>query len=318
MGGINSAITQIEDLSVSMYKAGIWNTLTTAFENKKIKRADLGLDKISAEFVENPSRTAKGVDKLFKLTGLDKIDSFGKETLVNAMVKKFKQMSEESLRQYIEPIMEQETTQTIQDIKNGEMSDNVLYLVFSELSDVQPISLSELPAFYNTSGNLRILYMLKSFMIKRIDIFRNECFDKLRSKSKEARIQGMQNLFRLALLMIFCGVSKDWLINMLYGRKMDIPEVVVNNALGLVGFSKFHAYQLRDKGAGEVIKDFLMPPMFAPYDDLIGDVVRIARGKRDLKDAESFKGIPLVGRFYYWHIGRGKEKMKKRNKSKLK
>ena len=316
MGGINSAITQIEDLSVSMYKAGIWNTLTTAFENKKIKRADLGLDKISAEFVENPSQTARGVEKLFKLTGLDKIDSFGKETLVNAMVKKFKQMSEASLRQYIEPIMEQETTQTIQDIKNGELSDNVLYLVFSELSDVQPISLSELPAFYNTSGNLRILYMLKSFMIKRIDIFRNECFDKLRSKDKEARIQGMQNLFRLAILMIFCGVSKDWLINMLYGRKMDVPETVVNNALGLVGFSKFHAYQLRDKGAGEVIKDFLMPPMFAPYDDLIGDVVRIGRGKRDLKDAETLKGIPLVGRFYYWHIGRGKEKQNKRSKLK--
>ena len=316
MGGINSAITQIEDLSVSMYKAGIWNTLTTAFENKKIKRADLGLDKISAEFVENPSRTARGVDKLFKLTGLDKIDSFGKETLVNAMVKKFKQMSEESLRQYIEPIMEQETTQTIQDIKNGEMSDNVLYLVFSELSDVQPISLSELPAFYNTSGNMRVLYMLKSFMVKRIDIFRNECFDKLRSKNKEARIQGIQNLFKLAILMIFCGVSKDWLINLLYGRKMDIPEVVVNNALGLVGFSKFHAYQLRDKGAGEVIKDFLMPPMFALYDDLLGDVVKISTGKRKLKDAETLKGIPLVGRFYYWHIGRGKEKQKKKSKLK--
>lgn len=316
MGGINSAITQIEDLSVSMYKAGIWNTLTTAFENKKIKRADLGLNKISAEFVENPSKTARGVDKLFKLTGLDKIDSFGKETLVNAMVKRFKQMSDARLREYLEPIMEQETNQTIQDIRNGEMSDNVLYLVFSELSDVQPISLSELPAFYNTSGNLRILYMLKSFMVKRIDIFRNECFDKLRSGSKEARIEGMQNLFRLAILMIFCGVSKDWLINMLYGRKIDLPEMVVNNALGLVGLGKFHIYQARDKGAGEVIKDFLMPPLFAPYDDLLGDIFRIGSGKRDLKDAETLKGIPLIGRFYYWHIGRGKEKQKKRSKLK--
>jgi hypothetical protein len=97
-----------------------------------------------------------------------------------------------------------------------------------------------------------------------------------------------------------------------------LPETLINNALGLVGFSKFHAYQLRDKGAGEVIKDFLMPPIFAPYDDLLGDVVRIGRGKRDLKDAESLKGIPLFGRFYYWHIGRGKEKMKKRSGSKLK
>ena len=103
---------------------------------------------------------------------------------------------------------------------------------------------------------------------------------------------------------------------MLYGRKIDLPEMVVNNALGLVGLGKFHIYQARDKGAGEVIKDFLMPPMFALYDDLLGDVVKISTGKRKLKDAETLKGIPLVGRFYYWHIGRGKEKQKKKSKLK--
>ena len=76
---------------------------------------------------------------------------------------------------------------------------------------------------------------------------------------------------------------------MLYGRDIDLPEIVVNNALGLVGLGKFHIYQARDKGAGEVIKDFLMPPLFAPYDDLLGDIVRIPQGKRDFKDAETFK-----------------------------
>ena len=313
MGGINSAITQIDDLSTSMYKAGVWNTLSTALSSKRITRKDLGLDIVSDEFRDSAA-TAKALNKLFKLTGLDAIDGFAKETLVNAVVKKYRQYSDETLREVIEPIMEEDTGQTIEDIRNNNITDNVLFLVFNDLSDVQPISKSELPAFYNTSGNLRILYMLKSFMIKRIDIFRNECYDKI--KDPKTRVQGVQNLVRLAVFMMLLGASKDMLINLLYGRDIDISEIMVNNALGLAGISKFQVYQAKEKGFTSVLKDFSVPPVFAIYDDLINDINKVSEGKRDLKNLEVLKGIPLVGRFYYWWVGRGKEKLENRNKKK--
>ena len=313
MGGINSAITQIDDLSTSMYKAGIWNTLSTALSSKRITRKDLGLDVVSDEFRDSAA-TAKALNKLFKLTGLDAIDGFAKETLVNAVVKKYRQYSDKTLREVIEPIMEEDTGQTIEDIRNNNITDNVLFLVFNDLSDVQPISKSELPAFYNTSGNLRILYMLKSFMIKRIDIFRNECYDKI--KDPKTRVQGIQNLVRLTVFMMLLGASKDMLINLLYGRDIDISEIMVNNALGLAGISKFQVYQAKEKGFTSVLKDFSVPPVFAIYDDLINDVNKVSEGKRDFKNLEVLKGIPLVGRFYYWWVGRGKEKLENRNKKK--
>lgn len=311
MGGINSAITQIDDLSTSMYKAGVWNTLSSALSAKRITRKDLGLDVISDEFRDSSS-TAKALNKLFKITGLDGIDSFAKETLVNAMLKKYRQYSDETLREVIEPIMEDDTAQTIEDIRNNNITDNVLFLLFNDLSDVQPISKSELPAFYNTSGNLRILYMLKSFMIKRIDIFRNECFDKI--KDPKTRKEGVQNLVRLTVFMMLMGASKDMLIDLLYGRDVEMSETMVNNALGLAGISKFQVYQAKEKGFTGVIKDFSVPPIFAIYDDLINDISKVSEGKRDLKNLEVLKGIPLVGRFYYWWVGRGKEKLEKRNK----
>ncbi|MBQ2175865.1 MAG: hypothetical protein II453_12655 [Alphaproteobacteria bacterium] len=313
MGGINSAITQIEDLSVAMYKAGVWNTLTTAMESKRITKKDLGLTSISAEFVEQ-SKSAAYLGKLFKLTGLDGIDSFGKETLVNAELKKFQKMSDETLREYIEPIMEEETNATIQDIRNNTISDNVLYLMFSELSDVQPISLSELPEFYNRGGNLRVLYMLKSFALKRIDIFRNECVDKIKSKDFNQVKEGMQNLLKLSALMVICGSSKDWLIDLLYGRETDMSERVLNNILGLVGLSKFQIYQAKEKGFTGTVKDIVVPPLFAVFDDLFTDVAKGVQGKREIKDFEVWKGIPLVGRFYYWWVGRGSEKQNKKKK----
>lgn len=313
MGGLNSAITQIEDLSVAMYKAGVWNTLTTAMQAKRITKQDLGLTSISAEFVEQ-SKSGELLNKLFKLTGLDAIDGLGKETLVNAELKKFQKMSDETLREYLEPIMENETEATIKDIKNDVISDNVLYLMFSELSDVQPVSLSELPEFYNRGGNLRVLYMLKSFAVKRIDTFRNECIDKIKSKDLNVRKEGLQNMFKLASLMILCGATKDWLIDLLYGRDTDISERLLNNILGLVGISKFQIYQAKEKGFTGTVKDLVVPPLFSFFDDLFTDTVKVAEGKREIKDMEVLKGIPLVGRFYYWWVGRGREKSKGKKK----
>lgn len=314
MGGINSAITQIEDLSVSMYKAGVWNTLTTMFSGKEITRKDIGVENVSQEFVSQ-KKTSKWLNGLFKATGLDAIDGFGKETLINSIIKKYKQIYEknpQALRDYLEPIMEDQTSSVINDILNGTKSDNLMYLVFSELSDVQPVSLSELPEFYNTSGNLRVLYMLKSFMVKRIDTFRNECFDKLKSKDTSVRIEGLQNLLRLSVLMIICGATKDWIIDLLYGRKTDMSETLVNNVLGMFGISKFHLYKAREQGFSGVLKEFVVPPLFSFWDDIIGDVFDVKEGKRKLKDLEVLKGIPLFGRFYYWWIGRGAEKQKKK------
>lgn len=313
MGGINSAITQIEDLSVAMYKGGVWNSLSTIFGEKGITKKDLGIENISAEFTSQ-SKTSKALNKLFKLTGLDAIDSLGKESLINSVLKKYTDMATknpERLRELVEPIMENETDSTITDIKNGTKSDNVMFLLFSELSDVQPVSLSELPEFYNTSGNLRVLYMLKSFAVKRIDTFRNECFDKIKSKDASIRNEGLKNLGSMTLLMVLCGATKDWLIDLLYGRKTEMPERLLNNIIGLFGISKFHIYKAKEQGFTGVAKELVVPPLFSFFDDLIGDVAKVSEGKRKVKDLEVLKGIPLIGRFYYWWFGRGKTKQQK-------
>jgi hypothetical protein len=321
MGGINSAITQIEDISVAIYKAGFWNTATSVFsKNRKgLSREELGLERIGQEFVES-STSSKAVSTVFKMTGLDKIDAFGKNTLINATFNKFQEMAnknEDALRARLEPILEQETKQTIQDIKKGEISENVKLLMFNELADMQPISLSEMPEYYLTSGNGRVFYMLKTFALKRIDIFRNECFDKIKQGNVK---EGIQNLFRLSILMILCGMSKDAIINMLYGRDMDLPESFINNLLGLTGFlSKYSLYQLRDEGVGGFVSSVAIPPVFSIWSDLGRDIYKslFTKKGKDISDYEVWKGLPLIGRFYYWWLGGGRTKLEKK-KNKLK
>lgn len=329
MGGINSAITQLDDISMSLYKAGFWNTVQSVFSKNRpgLSREELGLERIGQEFVE-ASTSSTAVNLVFKATGLDKIDAFGKNTLINATFNKFQKMAknnEAELRARIEPVMEQETVQTIEDIKNGIISDNVKLLMFNELADVQPIALSEMPEWYLTSGNGRVLYMLKTFMIKRWDIFRNECYDKI-FKEKKVR-EGIQNLFRLSVLMMLCGASKDAIIDMMFGRDFDVTDTMVNNFLGLFGLSKYTLYKTRDEGFSGFAASFAVPPVFALYSDLLSDIYKSLfrkKGKgfnkkgKAIKDYEVWKGVPLGGRFYYWWLGGGKTKQERKKKKKLK
>lgn len=323
MGGINSAITQLSDLSVAMYKGGVWNTAKAIFGPKapELTREALGLEKIGQEFVD-ASTSSKAVEKIFKLTGLDKIDAFGKNILMQASYLKFKDMAIKNpakLKELIEPIMEQNTGETVADLAEGKITPNVQFLMFNELADVQPITLSEMPEGYLVGGNYRSLYMLKTFMVKRIDTFRNECFDKIRSGQPEEVKKGLQNLFSLAMLMMLCGAAKDTLIDLLYGRRINVTDMVVNNALGLFGITKYQLYKARDDGWGGFASSFI-PPVFAVWSDLgrdMSDDFLTAKGK-DLKDYEVLKGIPLVGRFYYWWFGGGRTKEEKKKKKKLK
>lgn len=321
MGGINSAITQIDDISTSLYKAGLWNTVEAVFSRNRpgLSREELGLERIGQEFVE-ASSSSKAVSTVFKLTGLDRIDAFGKNTLINATFNKFQKMAdnnEKELRARLEPVLEEETSQTIADIKNGVISENVKLLMFNELADMQPISLSEMPEWYLTGGNGRVFYMLKTFLIKRLDIFRNECFDKIREGNVR---EGVQNLFRLAVLMIMAGSAKDAIIDMLFGREFDFTDTMVNNLLGLAGISKYSLYKARDEGFSGFASSFIIPPVFASTSDLLSDIYKSLFSKKgkDISDYEIWKGLPLIGRFYYWWLGGGRTKLEKKNKKKLK
>ena len=321
MGGINSAITQIDDISSSLYKAGLWNTVEAVFSRNRpgLSREELGLERIGQEFVE-ASTSSKAIRGVFKLTGLDKIDAFGKNTLINATFNKFQKMAdnnEKELRARLEPVLEEETSQTIADIKNGVISENVKLLMFNELADMQPISLSEMPEWYLTGGNGRVFYMLKPFLIKRLDIFRNECYDKYKQGNVKTSVQ---NLFRLSILMMMTGMSKDAIIDMLFGREFDLTDAVVNNFLGLFGLSKYSLYQARYEGPKAFLEAFLIPPIYPMAEDLFSDVYKSLFSKKgkDISDYEIWKGFPLVGRFYYWWGGGGRTKLEKKNKKKLK
>jgi hypothetical protein len=164
MGSPISAITQIQDLAFSIYKNGYYRTaksfLKSVSGNAILTKKDLGIHDVFEEFSDK-TRSADAVRKVFRITGLSWLDNIGKQTYLDAAYSRIVAANTKNKKQMmkqLDVIFGDEAGQVSRDLDAGNMTENVKYLMFSELSDMQPISIAEMPVGYSQSGNLRVLY----------------------------------------------------------------------------------------------------------------------------------------------------------------
>lgn len=319
MGSPISAITQVQDLAFSLHHNGYFRTSVSLLKsltgNAAMTKEDIGLDNILHEFEDN-SRSGEAVRRVFKAVGLSFMDNVGKQTYMDAALSRLQRAAakdSEKFNEKMQVIFGEEADQVKADLQSGTMSENVKYLIFSELSDVQPISLAEMPVYYLNSGNGRIAYMLKTYTIRQIDLYRREIFAKLGRTSVEENIEGMKNLISLTTALMLTGMGADAIKDLLLGRDFDLSDLVMDNLVKLMGFTKYQIYKAKDDGiANTFFMTMVVPPVGAPIDDLGKDVAKIGFGDKELKDAEVLQRVPVVGKFYYWWFGGGRAKEEKR------
>lgn len=312
MGSPISAITQIGDQAFSLYKNGAYRTtigiLKSVANRAEIKKEDIGIETIAQEFVD-PSRSSKAVSKVFKIIGLEWIDRIGKESLMDGALNRLSKKAKENnaeLKDELKLIFGDQANQVFEDLKNKNLTDNVKYLMFSELADVQPIALSEMPEYYLNGGNLRIFYMLKTYTLKLIDIYHNDVFMQMRTDP----VKGLKNLIKLTASLALMGVTSDVIKDLLLGRDIELDDLVIDNLLKLLGFNRWQLYKARQDGLIAAFMRSILPPV--PFlDDVYKDIVN----RRKFPDWRIIGRIPFVGKFYYWWFGGGK-RFTKRGKKK--
>lgn len=333
MGNPISAITQIQDLAFSLHKNGYYRTVKSLAKslsgNQAIKKEDIGIDNILQEF-EDETRASKFVRATFKAVGLNFMDNVGKEVYLDASLARLQAQARKNspqFQQFLTDIFGDEAAAAKADLLAGTMSENVKYMLFSEISDVQPISLAEMPVGYLRGGNGRVFYMLKTYTIKQLDIYRREIFANLVSGEADKMALGLRNLVGLGISLMLMGMSSDALKDLILGRDIEIDDLVTDNLLKLMGFTKYQIYKAKAEGVGAaILRTLFMPPVFALPDDLIKDIGEIAIGKTDkrsdppkktskpLKDSEVIGHTPFVGKLYYWWWGGGRAKEEKKKK----
>lgn len=315
MGSPISAITQIQDLAFSMANNGYYNTavsLTKALARKSVlKKEDIGIDNIAQEF-ESETRASRTVRNVFKAVGLEWMDNIGKQVYIESAHRRLQAEAKKNGKEYkdnLSNIFGDEADSVHKDLLDGTISDNVKELLYSELSDVQPTSLAEMPVGYLRGGNWRSLYMLKTYTVKQIDIYRRDIFDKLATGEKAQVVEGLQNLIRLASALMLMGMTSDALKDLILGRDLDLSDLVMDNIIKTMGITKYQIYQTKQDGLANTVMQYMfVPPLYAPVDNLIKDITKIAEGKIEPNDAQSLSYVPVVGKFYYWWVGGGHEK----------
>ncbi len=315
IGNVRSTITQAGDLAISGALHGPVRTARAVTDmvmdavpqviggNKRriqLRPQDIGIDQITQEF-ESTIKTSRALNKIFKFSGFRKMDQIGKTSLMNASLRKMQKqsLSDKGIQKikdkYAPSFSAQEMDQVIADLKNKNITDNVKFMVFSELSDAQPITLSEMPQKYLDHPKGRIAYMLKSFTIKQLDIMRRTAFQEMK-KGNVAK--GSYNLAKFGMMLTAANMGTDSVKDWMLGRETEIEDKVVSNLYKNFGVSEYVVNKAGTGQASEAFLDVVMPPLSvadAPATDLMNLGKAFYSGDAEDVTFETGRHAPLAG-----------------------
>ena len=338
LGNPYNALTQLGDLGVTAYMEGFFNSIAASlgkiFGTKKFDIRDMGIENWGAELGTSKGFFRALADSSFK-AGFTWIDRFGKNTLINAAFRKVSKQIKttkglKKLKEEYGDTFGDDFDNFVNAVKKGDANDyNVKLYLFNRLSDAQPISLSEMPATYLDKANLRFLYTLKSFVLKQLNILRNDVFVEAKKPGAAAKLRAAKNLGMYTLLVTGGNTGIQQVKKLILDRADTItPESITadfaNNIWRQIFLSRYSLDRFKDTGnIADLVNDTALPPM-----DIIAytsvDIFEFLKeiGVIDRKESEiwrttpyrykSLRYLPYVGRLGYDWLGGGNEAFRER------
>lgn len=358
MGSVFSAITQIADIGLAVWRSGdrglmriptgsyrtikaLTESLVYSFGQRRfndafVGREEYGVDAIAEELKPTGQKSFSNsllniLQKVFKVVQLERLDQVGKDTTVNATLAKFRSLAKNpTKKEYSEFIWRlqqsfsaEEVAQILKDLQDGTKSELVLLLSYTELLKVQPIGKSEVPVGYLDMPNGRILYQLKTFFLKRFDVYRDELkyinseYAKAEEAGEKGRMKGLKAMYHarwIALMSLFvlAEMGTDEIKDLIAGRETDLSDKALQNLLKMVGLSKFTFWTARREGLDSALLKMVMPPFMGVANDIIiKDIYTV--GEKYAKDGNKgvakhmresglrvYNHIPVLGKHLYW------------------
>jgi len=312
LGNPFSAMTQIADMSMAAYANGIRNTLASILGKKRITMQELGLDDVLAEEFANEKLFSKSLHRLFTISGFRQVDRLGKNTILNAALRKAEKQSKskagiDSLRKKYGQAFGEEFNSLVDDLQAGKITDNVKLYLWNELAERQPIALSEMPQKYLEVPNGRLLYALKTFTLKQMDMLRKDIAGQWAKGNKK---EAVRNLVAYAALVPTVNVSIDMAKDLILQRDInletdELADRYVANIFKIFGSSEYIMENYGAKGKlATAFEQMVLPPW--AYIDSVGTT--LFSSLQGDPDPAFLKEVPMIGRFWYNFFGGGLEK----------
>lgn len=198
LGQPSAAVTQIGDLGVSTYLHGFTPTIKGMVGPKWASVDDLGI-RLAAKEMEDTGKMANIMHKALKWSGFQAMDRLGKNTQINAAFRKYNKMAQSPIgegrirQKYRHAFTPEEMDKLMVALREKKVTPETKMLLWTELSNSQPISLSELPKWYLEHPNARILYMLQTFTTKQMSLFYKDALKKMASGNPKEMAVGAKN-----------------------------------------------------------------------------------------------------------------------------
>lgn len=339
IGNPFSAITQLGDLGTSAYTQGIVNTTLAVAKNltrsNKLKMDDYAVD-LMAE-LGNLNSSSKFLNNVFKYSGFKSADKLGKSTIVNASLLKWSSMGnpgafgskirsskrlESDLRTKFKGTFdENRINKLIDDFKDygkskgkGAVTDDMMFVTFTDLLDVQPIVMSSMPKLYLNNPNLRILWQLKTFMLKQVDLVRETSVKKIKQGNV---VEGMADLARYGVLVSSANTGSDVLKKSVDGwisgedtlenyldQYPNLAVLAASNLFKVFGVSNYTAKQLSNGQLKDVAVDQVTPPSVAIGADALEATADLITEQDTDNLVKMIRNIPIVGKMLEGYLTR--------------
>jgi hypothetical protein len=303
-----SALVQLSDIGLSMWMNGFNNTFRAILSKKDFDMLEFGLADTVQAIATNPRDLSASLNNFMKVSGFQRLDRVGKNIYMNAAWRKLQAQAKEGNKEGLKKLRRKyaaaygdEYESLLSDIRRGSTSsENVRLLIWNELSDAQPISLSKTPLASLENPDGRIFYGLKMFAINQLNLVGRETFKKIKHANPQIKKEGYKNLAMLLPTVAMVGASvdtiRDYVKNGFEGfDPEDFPANMGEYMLKMIGLSYYSIDQLNQGQFGKVATNYIGGfPAWSAFSDMFVGVADIANDGLQT-DNTLLTNLPVVG-----------------------
>ena len=265
-----NAARQLGDLALGAYENGLINTVNGLYDSilrRGLTAKEMAMVTNKAHELTESTFGRKTLDWGMTWSGFSEVDALGKGALMNGTIRRISKdvrsiKGVEAIRTKWGAAFGDDTSKLIDDFRKfnkggkfynkytGEMdefSPLMKELAFAQVSKFQPISMLEMPKMWLKAPNGRFLYMLQSFTLKHVNIWRKDVMKELFTK-RGNKIKGAQAALRLASFFTLGNIGVDKINDLMLGKDRDLEQLFILNLYRNIGL--INKYDMDRFGSG--------------------------------------------------------------------
>ncbi len=315
LGNPISAITQVGDIFIAAAKYGLVDTVASipqSLGKRGFSPKEMGmLESLMEEFVsDGMSNTLLRAS--LKYGGFSTVDALGKAVNMNASFRRAARLAKSDkgltkLHAKWGRAFGDDFAELAKDLRTGNtQSEHVKAMVFAELADVQPITLFEMPAKYLEAPNGRVMYMLRTFQLKYMNLLRQHSYYAFKNGDRKG---GIIAGAALASAFTMGGMTTDAAKNFILNRDVDVANSLVDNMFKMSGVTDRYSFDKVTASTDPAPKfiENLFPPV-GLASPLLATVISASQGEvKDKNTRNMVKQIPVFGKVFENYVLGGRE-----------